>query len=247
LRHNKATETALYTGINDEPGNRQVLRVDGQTIDSDGTGHNASVIGGIHLGDPPPGGPNLSYDGRFAEVVIYDRALTDAEVDSVECYLLAKWKPSVLPSGCAPVFSVTKTVEPFDASGLGAFRVPGNDARYEVTVTKAPSAAADDDSLFIVDTLPENLIFFNDDVDGPGPETNPIGFSQTGTSLTFSFATDVGFSDSVTAPTTFIACNFISTVVGYDPAIRHVCINPKGSLDSSAPTSFSIFFRTRIE
>ena len=64
------TETTLFTGLNDEPGNSQVLRFDGQPFRSDTTGHNANVSHGIHVGDLPDG---HIYNGRFAEIVIYDR------------------------------------------------------------------------------------------------------------------------------------------------------------------------------
>ena len=30
-------------------------------------------------------------DGQLAEAIIYDRALSDIEIDAVECYLADKW------------------------------------------------------------------------------------------------------------------------------------------------------------
>lgn len=36
------------------------------------------------------GGANY-FRGKLAEAIIYDRALTDEEIDDVECYLSGKW------------------------------------------------------------------------------------------------------------------------------------------------------------
>lgn len=241
---NALTETTLYTGLNDQPGNRQWLRVDGQPFRADATGHNANVSRGIHLGDLPDG---HTYNGRFAEVVVYNRALTLAEVQDIECYLLAKWKPSDAPSGCVEPISVVKTSQIWNPSGTSDFAIPGNDIRYEIVVSKPASAGLSNDSLFVVDTLPADVTFYNGDVDDGGPETNAVGFSQVGTGITYSYATDVAFSNAVSVPTSFAACTYVPAP-GYDANVRHICVNPKGALlGSTSSVSFTLLFRAKIE
>ena len=240
---NAMTETTLFTGLNDEPGNRQWFRVDGQAFRADTTGHNANVSRGIHLGDLPDG---HTYNGRFAEVVVYNRALSLAEVQHVECYLLAKWKPGDAPSGCIQPVDAVKTSQVWNPLGINNFATPGNDIRYQITVTKPAGAGLSNNSLFVVDTLPADVIFYNGDVDDGGPETQALGFSQVGTGLVFNYASDVRFSNSLTPPANFAACSYVPAS-GYDPNVRHVCINPKGALrGSTSAVSFTLFFRARI-
>ena len=240
---NALTETTLVTGLNDEPGNRQWLRVDGQAFQADDTGHNANVSRGVHLGDLPS---SHTYNGRFAEVVVYNRALNLAEVEDVECYLLAKWKPSDARPGCVQPINVVKTSQIWNPLATSDFALPENDVRYEIVVTKPASAGLSDDSLFVVDSLPSEVTFFNGDVDGGGPETDAVGFSQVGTGITFNYGTDVRFSNAVSAPTTFAACTYVPTS-GYDANVRHICVNPKGTLlGSTSAVSFTLFFRAQI-
>lgn len=241
---NPLTETTQWTGLNDEPGNRQWLRIDGQAFRADTTGHNANVSRGVHIGDLPDG---HTYDGRFAEIVVYNRALTLAEVQQVECYLLAKWKIADAPAGCVQPLSALKTSQIWNPSGTNQFATPGNDVRYQIVVSKPPSAGVTRNSIFVVDSLTSNITFYNGDVDDGGPETNPISFSQVGAGITFNYATDIRYSNAAAVPATFAACTYVS-IAGYDPNVRHICINPKGALVGSPATqSFTLGFRARIK
>ena len=240
---NPLTETTLFTGLNDAPGNRQWLRIDGQAFRADTTGHNANVSRGLHIGDLPDG---HQYDGRFAEIVVYNRALSLAEVQQVECYLMAKWKPADAPAGCIQPLTVTKTSSVWVGAG-GTLAIPGKDRRYLVTVAKPPSAGVSPDSIFVYDTLPPEVAFYNGDVDDGGPLSHPVGFTQVGSGLTFTYSTDVAFSNAVAPPANFAACTYVPAA-GYDSNVRHVCFNPKGALVGSPLTqSFSLFFRARIQ
>ena len=89
--------------------------------------------------------------------------------------------------------------------------------------------------------------FFNGDIDGAGPATGPVIFTQTGSGLTITPATDLRYSNLVAVPANFAACTY-TPVAGYDPAVRHICFNPKGAmLSGGAPApSFSVQFRARI-
>lgn len=147
----------------------------------------------------------------------------------------------------AAVLSGAKTIEVFDPAAEGLYAIPSNDVTYTISITNVGTGRADLNSLFMVDSLPSEITFYNADLDGPtGPATNPVSFSQNGAALNFSYTRDVGFSSSVTKPATFAACNYTPTA-GYDPAVRHICFAPNGRMQFGNPDpSFSVSFRARI-
>jgi uncharacterized repeat protein (TIGR01451 family) len=135
----------------------------------------------------------------------------------------------------------------YNPTGNSPFAIPGNDALYTITVTNTGTSATDSNAVFVVDSLPGTLTFFNGDIDGPGPLTAPVAFTQTGSGLTFNPATDLRYSNLAAAPASFAACTY-TPVAGYDPAVRHICFNPKGALlSATAPSpTFNVQFRARI-
>ena len=145
-----------------------------------------------------------------------------------------------------PILSLTKTSAVYDPGNAGLFATPGNNLLYTITLTNAGAGPADADSIFLVDSLPVELEFYNGDVDGPGPATDPVYFTQNSAGLTFNPATDLKYSNQIAQPANMAACNY-TPVVGYDPNIRYVCINPKGAMLSGNPSpTFSAEFRARI-
>lgn len=149
--------------------------------------------------------------------------------------------------GGDPNLQGNKTVEVFDPLSEGLYALPGNDVIYEISVTNIGLGSPDADSLFLVDELPSNVEFYNGDIDDAGPETDPVGFTDSGSTLTFNYATDVGFATGGTAPSSFAACSY-TPAIGYDPNVTHVCINPGGTMAyGPANPSFSFKFRARIK
>ena len=138
----------------------------------------------------------------------------------------------------------SKTVATANA---GAFATPGNDMIYTITTTNIGTGSADSNSIFIVDTLPAQVEFYNGDMDGAGPATGAAYFTQTGAGLTFSLASDLKYSNSATRPANLAACAY-TPVAGYDPAIKHVCMRPQGAMLAGSPNpTFSLQFRVRIK
>jgi len=127
------------------------------------------------------------------------------------------------------VLSGNKTIEIYDPAAEGLYAIPSNDVIYTISISNVGTGRADRHSLFLLDTLPAEVAFFNGDIDDGGPETNPVAFSQSGAALNFNYARDVGFSSSVIKPATFADCNY-TPVVGYDPAVRHICFAPNGRM-----------------
>ncbi len=143
--------------------------------------------------------------------------------------------------------TATKTVAIYNPAGATPFAIPGNDVVYSLTVQNTGTGAVDADTLFIVDTLPAEVTFFNGDMDDAGPATGAVYFTQSGAGLTFTPATDLRYSSSATRPATFGACAY-APAAGYDQNIRHVCLNPKGTMPAGSPSvSFTAQFRTRIK
>ena len=92
------------------------------------------------------------------------------------------------------------------------------------------------------------MTFFNGDANGAAAGTDPVYFTNGSSGLTFNYATDVHYASGSTTPANFAACTY-SPLLGYDPAVRYICINPKGVMNgtSSTPTpQFTVSFRTRI-
>ncbi len=144
--------------------------------------------------------------------------------------------------------TVVKSSTVYDPTGTSPLAIPGNDVLYTITVANTGTSSTDSNSVFVLDSLPSQLTFFNGDIDGAGPATGPIAFVQTGAGLTFTPATDVRYSNLAAIPANFAACTY-TPAAGYDPAVRHVCINPKAAmLSGTAPApQFSVQLRARIK
>jgi uncharacterized repeat protein (TIGR01451 family) len=209
-------------------------------IQDNGAGDTNAATGIIAFNITPPAGATLSPTfARFRWSATNNLdSLATASNGEVEDYSVTVQGPANL--------TVVKGASVYDPTAANLFAVPGNDLLYTVTVANTGTGSVDSNTVFIVDTLPTSLEFFNGDVDGAGPATGAVSFSQTGAALTFTLATDLRYSNLAPTPASFAACTY-TPVAGYDPAIRHVCFNPKGTMPSGAPTpTFSVQFRTRI-
>ncbi|NWG91577.1 MAG: hypothetical protein HXY21_03595 [Parvularculaceae bacterium] len=146
-----------------------------------------------------------------------------------------------------PLLTALKTVSMVGTVGNERFAIPGNDVYYTLTVTNSGDGTVDTDTLFLSDPIPSNVEFFNGDIDGGGPATGAVYFTQAGAGLTFTLGTDVRYSNGVSAPANFAACAY-TPAAGYDPNVRYLCLNPKGKMLAGAPDpTFSVQFRARIK
>ena len=147
-----------------------------------------------------------------------------------------------------PDISAVKANAVYDPLGEGLYAIPGNDMIYTFTVTNSGNGPADPDSIFLIDVMPDEIEFYNGDIDDGGPETTPVSFTQTGTpALTFNYPGDVRYSDSATKPADFSGCSYTPDP-GYDPDVNFICFNPKGTFEAGPPDpEFSLSFRARIK
>lgn len=140
--------------------------------------------------------------------------------------------------------AVTITSEVYEPLANNPFATPSNDILLTSTFTNIGSGVTDTDSIFAVISINQNNSLFNDVTAELG---GVIGFSTNAPALTFTPATDLRFSDSVTAPTSFAQCSY-TPASGYDPLVRHICLNPKGTLPAGDPDGqFVVRLRAQID
>jgi len=147
----------------------------------------------------------------------------------------------------APELEASKTVDVFDPLGEGLFALPGNDVLYTITLANNGDGLVDADSLFFVDRLPPELVFFNGDADGPGPGTGAVVFTDSGSGLSFNPTSDLAFAIAGTVPTSFADCMH-PAAAGFDADIRFVCFNPQGQMQAGTPSpTITLTFRARLQ
>ncbi len=145
------------------------------------------------------------------------------------------------------VLGIAKSSGIYAPASTYQFAVPGSAVLYTLTTTNSGTGSPDSDSLFIADNLPATLEFFNGDFDGAGPATGAVYFTSNNSGLTFDLSTDLAFSNQASAPANFAACSYTPTA-GYDPNIKFICLNPKGTMNYGTPNpSFSVQFLARIK
>ena len=149
-----------------------------------------------------------------------------------------------------PILATTKTSAIYTPTSFTSFFIPANDVIYTITTANTGLVATDANSIFTLDSLPPQVEVYVGDFDVAGPATGTILFTtQTGATLTYTAATDLKFSNLAAVPASFAACTYVPVVNNaYDPAIRHICVNPKGALAAASPApGYTIQFRARIK
>jgi hypothetical protein len=118
--------------------------------------------------------------------------------------------------------------------------IPGAIINYSFTVANTGTSTVDNNTVVLIDALPSQI--------SVGSAASPSFVQGSPTSgLTFTAANDIRYSNSSTAPTSFAACTYTPTLT-YDPAVRYVCLNPKGTMAGSTGTapSFSLSMQAKV-
>jgi hypothetical protein len=121
------------------------------------------------------------------------------------------------------------------------FHLPGASVQYVLSVTSTGTLSPDATSVVLIDTLPTTIAY--DSGVTPIFVNGPIA-----SGLSFNPATDVRFSNAIAAPTSFAGCTY-TPVATVDPAIRHICIRPTGTMapaSAAGQPSFTVRFGTRM-
>jgi hypothetical protein len=165
-------------------------------------------------------------------------AITPQLGDVISCTILNTRR------GTNATLTVTKTStvisDPVNNT-VNPFNIPGAIVRYSINVSNSGTLSVANNSIFILDRLPPQVEV--------GTAASPTFTQGTPTSgLTFNSANDIRYSNSATAPATFTACNY-TPVSTYDPAVRFVCINPKGAMAPSTGNhpNFTVSINARLK
>lgn len=146
-----------------------------------------------------------------------------------------------------------KAVTIYDPTGTGLYAVPGNDVIYTITVRNIGDGPIDSNSMVLIDRFPQELEFWNGDIDEGGsdsfPGPDPIGFLQVeGTGVSFNASTDLRYSTATTIPSDFSSCTQIPADNSYRDDVNYVCLNPKGELAYGNPNPvITLSLRGRIK
>jgi uncharacterized repeat protein (TIGR01451 family) len=145
--------------------------------------------------------------------------------------------------GTNALLSVTKLATPVSDPVNGSINpklIPGAVVNYSFVVANTGPNAVDNNSVWLIDALPAQLRV--------GTAASPV-FTQGSPSsgLTFSAGTDIRYSNSATAPSSFAACTYTPTAA-YDAAVKFVCLNPKGTMAGSTgtPPSFTLSIQSEL-
>jgi hypothetical protein len=141
------------------------------------------------------------------------------------------------------LLSVSKLATPLSDPVNGTTNpklIPGAVITYSFVVANTGATPVDSNTVWLIDALPAQLRV--------GTAATPV-FTQGSPSsgLTFTAGTDIRYSNSATAPTSFAACTYTPTAA-YDAAVRFVCLNPKGAMAGSTgtPPSFTLSIQAQL-
>ena len=132
--------------------------------------------------------------------------------------------------------------DPFKGT-VNPFAIPGAIVRYTFAVSNTGSSTVDSGTVVLLDAVPSQLEV--------GTAANPIFTQGTPTSaLTFTAANDLRYSNAASPPANFAACTYTPSGA-YDPNVRYICLNPKGTMaarttGNPAP-SFTLSIDARVK
>jgi uncharacterized repeat protein (TIGR01451 family) len=150
-------------------------------------------------------------------------------------------------SNQSALFEASKSLA-MAADNPTVYAVPGSDVVYTIDIQNTGDGPADLNSIFLVDSLPAEVEFFNGDMDGAGPASGPVLFEAGTSGLTFTAATDLRYSNLVARPSNVGECLYTPTS-GYDANVKHVCFSPRGYARPEtlyAGNTASLSFRVQI-
>ena len=141
---------------------------------------------------------------------------------------------TVTAFGSAPNVDVVKTVE---SAAAGAYNLPGNDVRYNFTLT-SNGAAVDAGSVVLIDELPPEISLFTGDLNG---SSQPVIFTDNSTpasGLTCCVAANIDYSNTTSGPPIF---GYLPSSP-YDPDVTYIQISPSGGIRDASTDPVEVQF-----
>lgn len=156
----------------------------------------------------------------------------------------------------APELLVMKSVhtlsDPYNEN-VNPKAIPGATMLYTITITNQGICPVDDDTMVIIDPIPEHASLFVNDIDVPGSGpllfldgTAPSGLTYTFTSLE-STTDDIDFSGDGGATYTYVPS---PDAHGFDGNVSHIRVSPKGTFQGSStpPAPYAdLKFKVRVD
>lgn len=241
------TNQLVYNFTLDAPAAASGYRIDfftNATAHATGFGEGERFIGSVDIVHP---GGSRSFSGSLttAEPVSVNSRITataSRRTAGGAWDITSEFSAAATAAGMARL-TVAMTSALFEPAPANPFATPGNDMVLTTTVTNVGTGATDADSIFTVVTLNAANSFLNATTPSFG---GIVGFASASPSLTFTPATDLRFSSAASPPASFAQCSY-TPAAGYDPAVRHLCLNPKGTLPQGSTTGqFTVQVRARI-
>lgn len=244
------TSEIIYDFNLDAPANTDGYRVEffrNSSPDTSGNGEGEEFIGSLDISHA---GGDLNFNGVMSAnttISANDQISATASRNTGSGFDITSEFADTIAALTRGALTVTISSQVYDPGLAGLYSVPQNDRLTTATVTNEVGTSTTNDSIFLIIDVPADTEFYNGDVDGTGPETNAVAFDGSNApGLTFTYATDVRFSDAGTRPD-FASCTY-TPAAGYDPNVRFICINPKGTMpQGDPPPSFVAQFRQRIK
>ena len=209
-----------------------------------GFGEGERFIGSIDIVHP---GGSHSYSGNLTTiepVSVNERVTaTTTRKTAGGAWDITSEFSAVATAGGIAQLAVQIASQVFDPPAANPFATPGNDIVLTATVTNTGNGSTDADSIFAVLSIDQANVFHNAATPAFG---GVIGFTSGSPGLTFTPSTDLRFSNNPAPPTGFAQCTY-TPAAGYDPQVRHVCLNPKGTMPGGSPAGqFEVRLRARI-
>lgn len=147
--------------------------------------------------------------------------------------------------GSNATLAITKTSQVISDpinNTINPFAITGSIVRYTFVVSNSGNSTVDNNTVVLFDAVPSLIEV--------GTASNPVFTQGTPTSaLTFNPATNIRYSNSATRPASFAACTYTPSGA-YDPAVRYVCLNPRGTMaartSGNPAPNFSLSFDARV-
>lgn len=242
------TDRVTYNVTLDVPASTSGYRIDvfaNSAADATGYGEGEDFLGSFDIAHS---GGSQSFSGEFVanrgvnqgEII----AMTTTRKTGATSYdITSEFGAAVTASGKA-LLTVAIASQVYDPTTQQLKAIPANDHLAMITVSNVGGGPTDSNSLFLVKAVDPNSAFFN----GTTPEFGGIiRFTTASTTLTFDPTNDVRYSNATSAPTAMAQCTY-TPQAGYDPAVRYICLNPKGMLGSGTPAgAFTVSIRYRIQ
>ncbi|WP_081590466.1 right-handed parallel beta-helix repeat-containing protein [Blastomonas sp. AAP53] len=237
----------IYDFTLDAPADGNGYRIEffaNSAADGSGYGEGETLLGHVDIAH---NGGSQSYSGTITSLVPVGigniiSATATRKTAGGAWDITSEFSATATAQGVAQL-NVALTTEPYDQGSGAGFSTPGSDVSLTATVTNTGSGSTQSNSIFTVISINAASSFFNAETPAFG---GIVRFTSASPMLTFTPGTDMRFSNAATAPTEFAQCTY-TPEAGYDPMVRYVCLNPKGSLPHGAPENqFSVQLRARI-